>query len=58
MRLARRHIYCRYHRAMVISYDWKKSRYIFGFDAVPKIATLVDWRPFDADRRAHANWFK
>lgn len=58
MRLARRHIHRRYHQSLVISYDWKKSWYLFGFDKVPRIATIVDWRPFDADRRAHAGWFK
>lgn len=58
MRLARRHIYRRYHQSLVISYDWKKSWYLFGFNTVPKIATIVDWRPFDADRRAYASWFK
>jgi hypothetical protein len=58
MRLAKRHVYYRYHIALVVAYDWQKSCYLFGFDTVPRIATIVDWRPFDADRRAHASWFK
>lgn len=58
MRLARRHIYYRQHMALIVAYDWKKSCHLFGCDKVPIIATLIDWRPFDADRRAHARWFK